>query len=372
MPQVLRWLGKLVFPGTVLLLFVTSTANLFLLGQPERLHGKGLVGNSLTESELDQRTSMSYLQVLPTVADSDGWNIVDIGQRAKKKENARPQLLNLPLEPPTATKVNPSSKNRTQDYNVLIYNRVPKCASTTMQHIISKLQSKNGFKFKSANVYHRKVLRPDEFENLLGYLRNSKQKIVFDRHMFYVDWEKYGLNANYINVVREPIKRFVSHFYYLRSLGRWRDRKEKPPRAWFEKDLETCVFSGDPECKMEIGEGLQLTYFCGTVWECSNPKSRKALLKAMENIEEKYSVVGVLENLENSLHVMEKYIPAFFSGSVEILLNSSKTELNRNTYPEPSSKVIEKMRQDLGYELELYEFIKQRLAKQMRHLNIVT
>ena len=38
----------------------------------------------------------------------------------------------------------------------------------------------------------------------------------------------------------------------------------------------------------------------------------------MTNVESFYSVVGVLEEMENSLEVMEALIPKFFQGALQI------------------------------------------------------
>ena len=42
-----------------------------------------------------------------------------------------------------------SGENRTKESNILIYNRVPKCGSTTMTAILKKLSFKNKFTLKN-------------------------------------------------------------------------------------------------------------------------------------------------------------------------------------------------------------------------------
>ena len=49
-----------------------------------------------------------------------------------------------------------STSNRTNsDSNILIYNRVPKCASTTMEALLSKLKSRNNFTIETSKIYWR-------------------------------------------------------------------------------------------------------------------------------------------------------------------------------------------------------------------------
>ena len=46
-----------------------------------------------------------------------------------------------------------SSTNRTKsDSNILIYNRVPKCASTTMFYLLSGLKSRNHFTIEQSGI----------------------------------------------------------------------------------------------------------------------------------------------------------------------------------------------------------------------------
>ena len=53
-----------------------------------------------------------------------------------------------------------------------------------------------------------------------------------------------------MNMVREPVNRLISQFYYLRSIKRWNGKKERPPKEWMEKDFDACVRSGDLECRV--------------------------------------------------------------------------------------------------------------------------
>ena len=50
-------------------------------------------------------------------------------------------------------------------------------------------------------------------------------------------------------MVREPVDRIISQFYYLRSLKRWKS-KERPPKQWFQKEFQKCVLNGDKECQV--------------------------------------------------------------------------------------------------------------------------
>ena len=99
-----------------------------------------------------------------------------------------------------------------------------------------------------------------------------------------------------------------------------------PKQSWFTKSFSECVTNNDTECLVNIlylwrkkqvvvikvGQGgrsqeLQMRYFC----ECSRPgmSQREMMGEAMETVEKVYSVVGVTERFNDSLLVMEKYLP---------------------------------------------------------------
>ena len=55
-------------------------------------------------------------------------------------------------------------------------------------------------------------------------------------------------------------------------------------------------------------------YFCGMDPECPTHNSRWALNRAIENVEKHFPVVGVLEDLDLTLKLMQKALPMFFKG----------------------------------------------------------
>ena len=110
-----------------------------------------------------------------------------------------------------------------------------------------------------------------------------------------------------------------------------------------------------------------------------------------ENVEKHYAVVGVLEDLNKTLTVLEHYIPRFFKGAKDVyyskcvnLENICNTfsvfssdqiqkfsKINRNIYKpkvEEATKVV--VRQNFTRELEFFDFCKQRLHKQYLALNL--
>ena len=89
-------------------------------------------------------------------------------------------------------------------------------------------------------------------------------------------------------MVRDPVERFVSSFSYRRKNSsyhrkQWKIHQGIPPKEWFEKNISSCVLSGDPECQYNPESNYPteqiLTYFCGSSPECKRMGSKLALQK---------------------------------------------------------------------------------------------
>ena len=303
-----------------------------------------------------------YFSLLPNTS----WTLLDIrrGSQSGLQELAgvsRPLLL-----PPVAEdQLEPSARNRSTGSSILVYNRVPKCASETMMAVVRRMAARNGFRYRSSSVYWKQVLLPSEETSLVASLEKDRKRgrLLFDRHFYVVDFIRQPVSWEWVNMVRDPVSRLVSQFYYLRQARRWRGRRA-PPRAWREKSLEACVLEDDPECRVGAGgQDLQLTYFCGSSLECGQASSRRALQLAKYNVEQRFAVVGVMEELATSLAVLEDRLPRWFEGAAGEG-GGGGGHRNRNSYPGPSEETLGVLRHRLRNDLEFYMFVRHRLLLQ--------
>jgi hypothetical protein len=88
-------------------------------------------------------------------------------------------------------------------------------------------------------------------------------------------------------------------------------------------------------------------------------------------VENYYPVVGIVENMNKTLAVMESIWPQFFKGALDAYFNEPQvTEFYLpNPYKLPvSEKVKNIVRANFTLEYEFYEFCKQRLDKQYQEL----
>ena len=94
--------------------------------------------------------------------------------------------------------IKPTVSNRTKQ-NILIYNRVPKCASTLFQRLLRKLKtnSNNHFKTISWKVHNEQQLTIEKEAELLDWVtvkqQESKLPLAYDRHFYFIDTSIHGI-----------------------------------------------------------------------------------------------------------------------------------------------------------------------------------
>ena len=131
-----------------------------------------------------------------------------------------------------------SDANRSTNVEMLIYNRVPKCASSTMQMILSALSEKNKFEYKASSNYLPKMLTNKEefFRSHSYHLEGPANASAMDEHFFFVDSVRnhnypMGTRPNWINMIRDPIERIKSQFHYARHPKRWNLQHDQPSQV---------------------------------------------------------------------------------------------------------------------------------------------
>ena len=108
--------------------------------------------------------------------------------------------------------------NRTIDGLVLVYNRVPKCSSTSMYKLVKTLALRNHFKFSLAksNDIRNELRSPRKEKALVATVKALSKSAVYVRHMYNPDWKRLGVKVNLVNMIRDPISRMASWFYFVR------------------------------------------------------------------------------------------------------------------------------------------------------------
>jgi len=296
----------------------------------------------------------------------------DINENHEIKTEARVSSVPHPELNITTTAVHP---------NIVVYNRVPKCGSQTLSMLINQLGRKNDFLSKAVFEANEKPERSEAdqraFMKELSDLAYSKQKrVLYTRHQYFIDFEELNWNDGdrpvYINLIRDPIDRFKS-FYYFSRYGNKRAQdagrtKNQVPAHLMDESIDDCITRRRRECTEPIWHTVP--YLCGNDKVCLK-KFEKTIQITKERIDSKYLVVGVLEQLKGTLGVLEKLLPDFFAGAVnqlDLIKNDTYTVKKKDLSDAARDYLAEQTTLKLEY--DLYYHIRTRLLEQMRRLDI--
>lgn len=282
------------------------------------------------------------------------------------------------------------------DQEGLIFNRVPKVGSEMIWALIDQLAKVNQFNSFSDsmdvknqrggenNFMPQKATR----ENYVKILQeNCTKPFSYVKHLNFLDLGEFGLpNPIYINFVRHPVDRVISWYYYKRTpwhLIKQKDNRTEmnsrvPPILELKQTFEECVLNKYHECVFRPGQGVfsshfggahysQIGFYCGHDMDCDEFGGRKGLNRAMQNVERHFAVVGVLEELDKSLEILENYVPRFFRDARKVHKSMHKAfqEKNKNIYkPKTPGYIKDVLMANFSVEIEFYEFCKQRLERQ--------
>ena len=235
----------------------------------------------------------------------------------------------------------------------MIYNRVPKCGSVTMWNLMSRVSRKNHFHTVASSIYDPPWVDEEEQKRTVVHVNGLREPFIYNRHLCFLDFPKFGYQMPvYVNLIRHPVDRFVSSYYYQRDLG-----KKKLTEEEYNVDINGCLERNFTECTLK-GTFMLIPFFCGHGKECLQ-RTRGALGKAKENAVLYYGAVGLTEDFESFLKVLGCVIPHYFEGIDKIYKgkNANKTKDKGAFLTEANAK---RLAQHMELEIEFYQFIKDR------------
>ena len=148
---------------------------------------------------------------------------------------------------------------------ILFYNRVAKAGSQSITALFHALKKKNGFDVDSRNTVQfydpttmvttkRELLivTPEVLQLQLTKMLRTTTPMVFIQHYSFIDFSKFGYDwsPDWFNIVRDPVEKVISYFYYRRAGWVIADRLRVFPDEklesvdYFKKDFESCVLKG--------------------------------------------------------------------------------------------------------------------------------
>ena len=220
----------------------------------------------------------------------------------------------------------------------VIFLHVPKTAGTTLNRLIE-------WEYPVLQMYS---VDPVLFKWSSNHLHNLSPKRLrtirmFKGHMLFGLHKILPQPATYITVLRDPIDRVLSAFYFMRSYKLhplyWKLRREN----WTLEDFVNRSPRTNVQCKIIAGA------------EYEAPCTAEICARAMENINRHFTVAGLSERFEESLALMKlRYGWKLESYSS---FNITRARPKKRDLP-PST--LELIKEKNSYDVALYDFVTQR------------
>ena len=280
--------------------------------------------------------------------------------------------------------------------DILVFARVPKTASLTVNAIVSELKDIHDYKVLSnldgmplASSSQEYLYEPDPNQrkkSVLAFVDYPDKPLLYTRHQTFWDFSEFQQEHHqpmYFSFVRDPVDRVISWYYYMRSAGYQLSEDGSSidsvvsVRA-LKESLEDCLLLKRRECQFVEGMPIftnganshssQLAFFCGHSPACNQFESKPLFAQAVHHFQTHFSVVGLTEHFNPSLKVLEAFLPRYFKGATS-LLDMANVTTNTNPFkPKVSAEVRHMLAKNMSKEIEFYHLAKQRLFKQLASL----
>ncbi|XP_056337678.1 uronyl 2-sulfotransferase a isoform X2 [Danio aesculapii] len=248
----------------------------------------------------------------------------------------------------------------------VIYNRVGKCGSRTVVLLLRILAEKHQFNLVSSDIHNKTRLTKHEQVDLMTNISNIPQPFLYTRHVHFLNFTRFRIEQPvYINIIRDPINRFLSN-YFFRRFGDWRGEQNHLIRTPQMKDderyldINVCIMENYPECSNPRLFYI-VPYFCGQHPQCREP-GMWAVERAKQNVIENFLLVGILEELEDVLLLLERLLPHYFSDVLTIYKSPAFWKMGNLTGTVkkhmPTIEALQVLYQRMKYEYDFYNFVR--------------
>lgn len=238
------------------------------------------------------------------------------------------------------------------------YNRVPKCGSKGISGLFNRLAIRNQFTSRKVNPpgglnHHMEI---NEQNRTVHRFQNIKNPKVYTRHVHFLNFSEFGLEMpTYVNVVRKPLSRALSAYYYRRA-----GIHHRYVLADKKLSFEQCIKMNKTECVADQYNFIVIPYFCGHDDFCLTP-SERSLEQAKRNVIDYFVVVGYLEEIYKFVEVLEFLWPRMFKDALSVYRNMSAETLHKKSKKvAPSEEQGNIMKERLKIEYNFYYFVKHR------------
>lgn len=258
-----------------------------------------------------------------------------------------------------------SGLERYENNLLILYNRIPKTGSTSFMSVLYDLHVQNRINLAFVNVSsqsHRfTFLDQYKFAKNISFW-NARKPAIYHGHFPFLDFTQFNLpQPMYINIIRKPLDRLVSHYYFLRYGDTFRPKKIRVHQG-DKRTFDECVQQKGSACDSKK-LWIQIPYFCGSDADCWKPGNKRALQKAKANVMNHYFLVGVTEEIEKFVELMERSVPRFFRSTLALFTKDGGVLIRKTKTKKPLKESTIKYFENTKVwqmENEFYNFVQNR------------
>ena len=204
-----------------------------------------------------------------------------------------------------------SELNITKKLNtsVLMFNRTPKAGSETLWGLIDILANKNNFTSCSDSAEEKK--RRGSENTFLSYEERKKYVYMLNeidhefpnvtvpytyiKHINFLNFEEFNFtNPIYVNMVRHPVERVISWFYYIRqntyllehdkTYNTTKLHNRAGPPKYYKYTFDECVLEKHNECTYPIGTPIHRGFYGGSHFSQVRNYYNKTIIVKVQNL----------------------------------------------------------------------------------------
>jgi len=342
------------------------------------LGGSSEIDSTFTRPRIDQ-----------TIEAFDGYVRNRLYYRLGREElDINPILLKDPALPPNT---DPKSAEG-QEKEKLLWNTIPYCTDPVLEESLHELGNRHGFLYVRGSHRNYRHVNDVQEKDITKMVATMPVKMAYLHDHNFLNFTRNNYrNPVYVSILCDPIQRKLRHFHTERNnLKNWNgDVKisDNGDTRWWTMTLEQCLANNHLECQYEGVTNVKqyknvdilmqwsprrvewaLPQFCDQS-KCASLGVKADLDYVRQVISSEYAVVGTMENLEETLDVLEAKVPQFFKGIKEIY-KAKKIKSMEPDWPkfDVSADIKTQMETKYASEVELYRYVVEELHKKSREL----
>lgn len=240
-------------------------------------------------------------------------------------------------------------------YDAIIYTHIPKCGGTSMRHYLNQLCSLNkvptfrryipGYNGKSTNGNYYSL---NPYQKSIFIWRKYKVVAMHVHYDFHKRQMPYCTKPFYMTIVREPLERLLSHYFFFNYTNGLLDCKGLHINQLSEDKLTAVLSSMN---------NVMVRYFLNSYHPANQSIGRKELKTAIKNAR-KYQFIGFLDTIENDIDKLDILLPNWIKQYTRFPTKNTTTIGQINKEP-IRPEILARIEKTIELDKILYEEIKE-------------